>query len=244
MDPRMSNSLRDQLLQLGFKTPPPPEPKSRSGAGGPANARPGSRGRDADAATRGRDGAAPRGRDNAPARGREGRRDGHAQPAGPAAAQAPRGGPPRPAKPRRSQQEIDLGKAYALRAQKEKEERIAAEQAKQEAARIRREARARLTEHVRGKTLNDAAAEIARHFEYGGKIKRIYVTAEQLRALNAGELGVLQLDGRYQLVSAAVLAEAEAIFPDAIALKVDPNAPAGDDPYADPQYRVPDDLVW
>ncbi len=27
-------------------------------------------------------------------------------------------------------------------------------------------------------------------------------------------------------------------------LKVDPNAPAEEDPYADPQFQVPDDLVW
>jgi len=30
----------------------------------------------------------------------------------------------------------------------------------------------------------------------------------------------------------------------ALALRADPDAPAGDDPYADPQYQVPDDLVW
>ncbi len=115
---------------------------------------------------------------------------------------------------------------------------------KQEEARLRREAKAKLAEFVKDKGLNDAAAEIARHFPYGGKIKRIYVNAEQLKALNAGELGVVQLDGRYLLVTAAVLAEAEAIFAPAIALKVDPDAPAEDDPYADPQYQVPDDLVW
>ncbi len=55
---------------------------------------------------------------------------------------------------------------------------------------------------------------------------------------------MLQLDGRYVLVTAAVLAEAEAIFAQAVALKVDPDAPASDDPYADPKYQVPDDLVW
>ena len=52
------------------------------------------------------------------------------------------------------------------------------------------------------------------------------------------------MDGRYMLVTAELLAQAEAIFPPAVALKVDPNAPAEDDPYADPQYQVPDDLVW
>ena len=41
-----------------------------------------------------------------------------------------------------------------------------------------------------------------------------------------------------------LVAEAEAIFAPAVALKVDPDAPAGDDPYADPKYQVPDDLVW
>lgn len=144
----------------------------------------------------------------------------------------------------RTREEIDLAKAYALRAQREKNERIAAEAARQEEARKRREARAKLTELVKDKALNAADADIARHFPYGGKIKRIYVNADQLKALNAGELGVLQLDGRYLLVSAELIAQAADIFPAAIALKVDPDAPAEDDPYADPQYQVPDDLVW
>ena len=109
---------------------------------------------------------------------------------------------------------------------------------------MRREARARLAELVKDQGLNAADAEIARHFPYGGKIKRIYVTPAQLKALNAGELGVLQMDGRYLLVSAELLAQAEAIFLPAVALKVDPDAPAADAPYADPQYQVPDDLVW
>ena len=139
---------------------------------------------------------------------------------------------------------MDLAKAYAIRAQREKDERIEAERVKQEEARLRREAKAALEVFLKDKSLNDAEADIARHFEYGGKIKRVYVNATQLKALNAGELGVLQQNGRYLLVTAAVLAEAEAIFAPAVALKVDPNAPAGDDPYADPQYQVPDDLVW
>ena len=195
----MSDSLRDQLLGLGFKPAPKPQREAR------------------------------------PARGK----------AAPAA--QGRGKPPRPEqgrKPGRERADIDLAKAYAIRAQKEKDERIEAERLKQEEARLRREARAKLAELLQGKALNDEAAEIARHFEYGGKIKRIYVTAEQLKALNAGELGVAQLNGRYLLVAADVLAQAEAVFAPAVALKVDPDAPAGEDPYADPKYRVPDDLVW
>src|SRR3546814_2130149 len=76
---------------------------------------------------------------------------------------------------------------------------------------------------LKDKALNDANADLVRHFDYGGKIKRIHVNAGQLKALNAGELGVVQLDGRYLLVAAAVLAEAEATFAPAVALKVDPD---------------------
>jgi uncharacterized protein YaiL (DUF2058 family) len=147
-------------------------------------------------------------------------------------------------RPPRTREDIDLAKAYAIRAQKEKDERIEAERLKQEEARQRREAKAKLAAFLVGKSLNAAEAEHVRHFEYGGKIKRIHVTAEQLKALNTGALGVVQQDGRYLLVDADTVAQAEAIFAPAVALKVDPNAPASDDPYSDPQYQVPDDLVW
>jgi uncharacterized protein YaiL (DUF2058 family) len=211
----MSDSLRDQLLGLGFKPAPKPERPAGKKPTGPQ-------------------GRPPHGK---PAHARQGE----------SAANKPQQRPPHKpgAKPgARSREDIDLAKAYAMRAQREKDERIAAEAAKQEEARKRREARAKLTELVKDKSLNVADADIARHFPYGGKIKRIYVTAEQLKALNAGELGVLQVDGRYLLVSIELIAQAEEIFPAAIALKVDPNAPVEDDPYSDPQYQVPDDLVW
>ena len=214
----MTNSLRDQLLGLGFKTAPKPEPKPERK---PAPGKP----------TQGeqRRGGKPAHADKRPAR----------KPGPHAAA------PHKPAQGRpRTREDIDLAKAYAIRAQREKDERIEAERLKQEEARKRREAKAKLAELIAGKGLNAADAEHVRHFEAGGKIKRIHVTADQLRALNAGELGVLQQDGRYLLVTAALLAEAEAIFAPAVALKVDPNAPAQADPYADPQYQVPDDLVW
>ena len=196
----MSTTLRDQLLGLGFKDAPKPDTpaRRRDERSGPQQHKPtpGQRGKPAHAT------GAPAGK--------------------PAHATRPPTGKPAP----RTREDIDLAKAYAIRAQREKDERIEAERLKQEEARKRREA-----DHVR-------------HFEYGGKIKRIHVTAAQLKALNAGELGVVQQDGRYLLVDAATLAEAGAIFAPAVALKVDPHAPAADDPYADPRYQVPDDLVW
>jgi uncharacterized protein YaiL (DUF2058 family) len=201
----MTDSLRDQLLGLGFK--PAPKPAQKPASKAPRDAR-----RDKPAHGKGKPASGAGQRRGAPAGGKGG--------------------------------EMDLAKAYAIRAQKEKQERIASEREKQEQARQRREAKAKLAEALKGKALNADDAEIARHFPYGGKIKRIYVTAEQLKALNAGELGVVQMDGRYLLVDAALLALAESIFAPAVALKVDPDAPAQDDPYSDPQYQVPDDLVW
>ena len=214
----MSDTLRDQLLGLGFKPAPKPDarPKPKPGSPKPGSSKPGS---------------------SKPGHRHEPRKP---HPGGKAPAAQGRGAGPQ----RRTREDIDLAKAYAIRAQREKDERIEAERVRQEEARQRREARARLAGLVQGKGLNDPAAEIARHFEYGGKIKRIYVNEAQLKALNAGELGVLQLDGRYLLVTAELLAQAEGVFAPAVALKVDPAAPAGDDPYADPMYQVPDDLVW
>jgi uncharacterized protein YaiL (DUF2058 family) len=144
----------------------------------------------------------------------------------------------------RTREEIDLAKAYAIRAQKEKDERIEAERLKQEAARIKREAKAKVAELLKDKALNDASAELTRHFDYNGKIRRVHVTDVQLKSLNAGELGVVQLDGRYHLVEAALACEVQALLPSLLALLVDPNAPVADDPYADPRYKIPDDLVW
>ena len=205
----MSNSLKDQLLGLGFSAPKPeprPQKPKPHAAGRPAQPR-----------------QAPphHARKDAP------RKD-HAR------------------KPPRTREDIDLAKAYAIRAQKEKDERIEAERLKQEEARKRREAKARLAELLQGKALNAGIdeADHVRHFEYGGKIKRVHVTAAQLKALNAGELGVVQLDGRYLLVDAATLAQAAAVFAPAVALRVDPDAPAREDPYSDPAYQVPDDLMW
>ena len=235
----MSNSLREKLLGLGFKAPEPEPAKPRREGG--TDGRPGER-RDARPPRSGKPGE--RGDARPPRSGKPGERSDARPPRSGKPGERRDARPPHGARPARTREEIDLAKAYAIRAQREKEERIEAERVRQEEARLRREAKAKLAEFVRDKALNDPAAEIARHFPYGGKIKRIHVTEAQLKALNAGELGVVQLDGRYLLVTAAVLAEAETLFAPSVALKVDPDAPAADDPYADPQYQVPDDLVW
>jgi len=205
----MADSLRDQLLGLGFKPAPKPERQDKP-------VRPPQHGK-----------PAPHGK---PAHARKPPQ--HGKP-------APHGKPPQ-----KSRGEMDLAKAYAIRAQKEKDERIAAEKQRQEEAAKRREAKARLAELLKTASLNVAEADIARHFEYGGKIRRVYVTADQLKAVNAGELAIVQQGGRYHVTTAAHARDAEALLPGALALLADPSTPSADDQYADPKYQVPDDLIW
>ena len=211
---RMSDSLKDQLLGLGFKVLP-------SAAVAP--------GRD----KRPRRDGSQRKPLQEPQRGRGG-----------SAGQGARTSPPHPRGPASANVEMDLARAYAIRAQTEKDERITAEREKQEAARLKREAKAKIVELLKDKTLNAEDAELVRHFDYNGKIRRVHVTEAQLKSLNVGDIGVVQLDGRYLLVDSAVAREVHALLPSLLALLVDPGASVAEDPCADPKFVVPDDLVW
>jgi uncharacterized protein YaiL (DUF2058 family) len=203
----MTISLRDQLMQLGFKAPEPPVRNERGPKARPAvEARP------------------------KPGRGVRGKAGGA------------RDGSPHPASA--GSEEMDLAKAYALRQRQEREQQQRLERERQAESARRREARHQLHTLMQSASLNQASAELPRHFEHGGKIRRIYVNAEQLRSLNSGELAVVAAGGRYHLVSLADAEAAAAILPECLALQVDPSAGKADDDYADPRFAVPDDLVW
>ena len=144
---------------------------------------------------------------------------------------------PRPAKPaRREPSEIDLAKAYALRDKTERETREREQREAEQRAREKKDRKQKLTTLLNGNALNEASAEIARHFPHANKIRRLYVTAAQLPRLNAGELAVAQFAGRYLLVTREIGLAAQAIDADALVLLCDPDA--GD------EDGVPADLVW
>lgn len=138
----------------------------------------------------------------------------------------------------RDQAEIDLARAYAIRAQAEAAERKRAEHEAAEQARIKRERKAQVQQLLEGRALNKVDADQARHFEYGGKIRRIYVDAAQLVALNAGELGVIQQSGRYVLVTRELAEQVRAIDAGVVALLVPPGEAGESDD------GVPADLIW
>jgi uncharacterized protein YaiL (DUF2058 family) len=136
----------------------------------------------------------------------------------------------------RSQEEIDLARAYGLRERAERQQREQEKKVAELRAREKAERKQKLAALLEGKALNQADAELPRHFHHGDKIRRVYCNPEQLAKLNAGQLAVVQYRGRYLLVTLEIAEQARTISPEALALLCDPNAPADDD--------IPADLVW
>ena len=132
--------------------------------------------------------------------------------------------------------EMDLARAYALRERDEREARERERRAAEQRARERKERRQKLSQLLAGKALNDKDADIPRHFPHGNRIRRIYVTAAQLPQINGGELAVVQLGGRYLLVTREAGLAAQAVDADALVLLCEPHATGEDD--------VPADLMW
>jgi uncharacterized protein len=135
-----------------------------------------------------------------------------------------------------AQSDVDLARAYALRARHEKDERDRAQREAENAAREKRERKQKLVALLEGKALNSAEADVARHFPHGNKIRRVYCTPTQLVQLNRGELAVVQLAGRYLLVASDVATLAQTIQAESLVLLCDSDASGEDD--------VPADLVW
>ena len=156
---------------------------------------------------------------------------------------------PKPAKPphrpaphkspaqKRERSEIDLAKAYAMRDSTERAERDRVQRETEQRARERKERRQKLMQLLDGKAQNAQDADIARHFPHANKIRRVYVTAQQLPQLNGGELGVVQLAGRYLVVDVATAKAAREIDPESLVLLCDPMENAAED-------DVPTDIVW
>jgi uncharacterized protein YaiL (DUF2058 family) len=139
--------------------------------------------------------------------------------------------------------EMSLDQAYRLR---KKEEKSSA-QHKKEVKRLedlkRRRINKEIQELVEGLALNDKKAEVKRNFLYKGRIRSVLVTPEQLKALNAGELGLVFLRGNYILLLPEHVERVRAISKDHV-----PDLGASDqddeDDNIDEAHKVPDDLIW
>lgn len=133
--------------------------------------------------------------------------------------------------------EMSLGKAWAMRQQQEKKTAEQARARKMEEDRKRREINKAIREIVKPNRLNKEDAELARNFLYRERIRKVYVTPEQHKALGQGELGLVYLSGGYHVLAAE---HVEAVRKFAVDHVVDLG---GDEP-EDEEFPVPDDLVW
>jgi uncharacterized protein YaiL (DUF2058 family) len=133
--------------------------------------------------------------------------------------------------------EPSLDEAYALRAREERRAAERSRQAKLAAERRRREINEKIRRIVEDCRLNREDASVPRHFLYKGRIRKIFVTMEQQRALADGQMGIVYLTGGYHLLAIDPLDQVRSISGDHVVELKD------DDPDED-ERPVPDDLIW
>jgi len=143
---------------------------------------------------------------------------------------------PKP-KPKKIKQEFSLGKAYALKKQDEQKQADHARKKKLAEDRQRRQLNNEIRKIVQAHRLNRDDAEIGRNFMFRGRIRKIHVTPEQLKALNAGELGIAYLSGGYHLLTNE---HAEAVRQ----LSGEHVADLSTETEDDGDHPVPDGLDW
>ena len=134
--------------------------------------------------------------------------------------------------------EVSLQQAYKLRDRDEKKQADQARRRKQAEDRRRREINQKIRAIVKEHSLSREDAEHSRNFLYKGRIRKVNVTGEQLKKLNAGELGLVYLTGGYHLLAPEPLEEVRKLSPDHV-----PDLTSGTDE-AEEEFPVPDDITW
>lgn len=139
--------------------------------------------------------------------------------------------------------EVDAHLAAQRQAKKDADaKQNAAQQAKREA----RAVNGFIDQQLKAHKVDISAGDQAFQFTLHGKIRPVYVTAEQRKGIAERKLAIVVHRERANLVPIAVGEKIAAKAPRQVWLveKSDRSAdkPAEDDPYAG--YEVPDDLVW
>ncbi len=137
----------------------------------------------------------------------------------------------------------DEAKLAAKKAQAEKVERDRQlnQQRKREAERKAIAAQVRQLIEMNRQPRDDG--DIGYSFSDGALIKRIYVTAMQLKQLGNGRLCIIKLDEHYELIPTLVAEKIQLRDESTQILSNKPTEiPEEDDPYAD--FEIPDDLMW
>ncbi len=87
--------------------------------------------------------------------------------------------------------------------------------------------------------------DIAFNFKDGLIIRKLFVTKRLQEHLVNGQLAIVKLDEKYELVPTAIAQKIRSRDPDTVIVcndAAESAQPAADDPYAN--YKIPDDLDW
>ena len=141
------------------------------------------------------------------------------------------------ARPKKGNQEFSLEQAYALKKRDEQKQVDHTRKKKRAQDRQRRLLNNEIRKIVQAHRLNRVDAEIGRNFMFRGRIRKLHVTAEQLKALNVGELGIAYLSGGYHLLAGE---HVEAIR----LLSGEHVADLSTETEDDGDFPVPDDIAW
>ena len=133
--------------------------------------------------------------------------------------------------------EVSLDRAYALRRREEQKQADRARRKKQAEDRQRQEINRAIKAIVDVHRNNSREADIARHFMFRDRIRKVYVTREQQEALGEGRLGIVYLAGGYHLLEPEHLEAVRKISAAHVVALPDDEDDEQDHP-------VPDDLVW
>jgi uncharacterized protein YaiL (DUF2058 family) len=133
--------------------------------------------------------------------------------------------------------EFSLEKAYTLKRRDEQKQADNARKKKLAVDRQRRLLNNEIRNIVQAHRLNRKDAEIGRNFIFKGRIRKIHVSPEQLKALNAGELGIAYLSGAYHLLANEQVEAVRLLSAEHVADLSTENEDDGEHP-------VPDEVKW
>ena len=141
-------------------------------------------------------------------------------------------------------QAVDEAKLAAQEAQRQQAERARELNAQRDALARQKAMQAEIAQMVQQSRQSTGNGDIAYHFTYDNKIKRLPVSAAVQGHLTAGRLVIVSQGERFELVPRIVadkIAERDPSLVVRIGTRSD-DAPDPDDPYAD--YKIPDDFNW
>ena len=138
---------------------------------------------------------------------------------------------------------VDEVHLAALETQRKNAERARELNAQRDAAATQKAITAQIVQMVQKNRQSKGAGDIAYNFTHNNKIERIHVSAAVQAYLVAGQLVIICLDGKVELVP-RIIADKIAERDASIVVRVNrtSNEIDADDPYA--AYKIPDDLMW